>query len=60
MVLDEVKATYAELRAGHLGISLQEYNKLDKKDPKDSEMLQAAKKAFPMMISDANPTNVGG
>lgn len=59
LVLDQVKETYAELRAAHLGISLSDYRSLDKKNPKDSEMLQQAKEAYPMMISDANPTDVG-
>lgn len=59
MVLDQVKETYAELRASHLGISLADYRKLSKKNPKDSELLQKAKEIYPMMISDANPSDVG-
>lgn len=57
-VLSEVKAAYAELRAAHLQLSLEDYNHLKRKDAKDRELLDKAKKAYPMRISDAEPSNV--
>lgn len=56
-VLDLVKESYNELRANHLGLTLSDYSKLKRQNPKDRELLEKAKKAFPMQISDANPSN---
>ena len=57
-VLDQVKGAYNELRAAHLNLSLDEYNGLKKSDPKHKEMLEKAKEKYPMMISDAQPSDV--
>ena len=57
-VLDEIKLVYAQLRAQHLGMSVKDFNKLDLTDPKDKELMAQAKEAFPMMISEANPSKV--
>lgn len=57
-VLGEVKAAYNELRAEHLQLSMKEYKKLKRKDVKDQELLEKAKKAYPMRISDAEPSNL--
>lgn len=56
-VLDKLKAAYNELRAEHLGIPLKDYLKLDKNDPSDNEMLNKANSAYPMNLSEAEPTN---
>jgi len=57
-VLDEIKKAYHEVRAEHVGITLQDYLTLDKddKDGADYEKYQKAKKAYPMQISEAKPS----
>ena len=57
-VLDEVKRAYHEVRAEYLGITLQQYLAIDK-DDKESNAYKRylkAKKAYPMQISEAEPT----
>lgn len=56
-VLDQLKAAYNELRAEYLGIPVKDYLKLDKDDPTDNEKLDEANKAYPMNLSEAEPTN---
>lgn len=58
-VLDEIKRAYHEVRAEHVGISLQEYLALDKddKDGPDYKKYQKAKDAYPMQISEADPSD---
>ena len=58
-VLDEVKRAYHEVRAEHVGLTLQEYLVLDKddKDGSDYEKYLKAKAAFPMQISEADPSD---
>lgn len=58
-VLDELKRAYNELRAEHLGITLEEYLKLDRKNSEEDEaMYDDARKAYPYQVSDAEPTDV--
>lgn len=59
-VLDELKTGYNELRAQYLNMSLDEYNKLDDKNPDDKEKLKDARDAIPYQVSDAEPTDIGG
>lgn len=58
-VLDEVKRAYHEVRAEHVGLSLVEYLALDKddKDGPDYEKYLKSKEAFPMQISEADPSD---
>lgn len=56
-VLDQLKQAYGELRAEHLGISLERYNALDKDIPEEKEMYKRARKEYPYQVSDAEPTN---
>ncbi|MCS6832153.1 MAG: biopolymer transporter ExbD [Flammeovirgaceae bacterium] len=58
-VLDEVKKAYNELRAKAVGLTLEEYNKLDPKKDADKEKLDKAKEAYPYQVSDAEPSEVG-
>lgn len=63
-VLDEVKRAYHELRADFLNIPLDEYLKLANTNPetlnrKQRSKLEEAKLAFPMRISEAEPSKVG-
>ena len=57
-VLDEVKAAYHELRAEALGMNLTAYLRLDtqKMKPVVRQKYEATLKAFPMRISEAEPT----
>lgn len=54
-VLDEIKRAYNEVRAAHVGLSLGEYQRLDDRLPSQRELLEKAKTAYPMQISEANP-----
>lgn len=66
-VMDELKRAYNELRAEHMGISLQKFLELEN-DPKQledkeseiSKKYEAAKEAIPYRLSEAEPTKVGG
>lgn len=61
-VRDQLKLAYAELRAEKLGVSVEKYNEIKKnrKEPENKELYDEAKAAFPEMISDAEPSDVGG
>lgn len=58
-VLDELKAAYHTVRAEHLGITVEDYLKLNSEDRKDNMLLSKAQDAYPMQLSEAEPTNVG-
>lgn len=60
IVMDELKRAYNELRAQHMGITLEEYIAIqnDEKLRKDNEKLKEAKAAIPYQLSEAEPTNV--
>lgn len=58
-VLDELKGAYHELRSKSLGIAIEDYLKLQKKDRGDKALLNKAQEAYPMQLSEAEPTNVG-
>jgi biopolymer transport protein ExbD len=60
MVQDEVRKAYNELRAKSVGLTVEDYLKLDPEKEKDKLLLDKAKKAYPAQISDAEPTNSGG
>lgn len=59
-IRDQLKLAYAELRAEYLNLSLEEYYELKKnrKLPEYKEAYDSAKKAYPEMISDAEPSDV--
>jgi len=59
-VLDEIKAGYHELRADYLGITVEQYLNMDRKSKKQKAAYDAASKEYPMQISEAEPTNIGG
>lgn len=62
MVLDEIKGAYHEVRAKYIGISVEDYLAYtDKKaTPALRKRYEEAKKMFPMNISEAESTNIGG
>jgi biopolymer transport protein ExbD len=62
-VLDEVKRSYHELRAVFLGISLEEYLDMVNTTPENlskeqKNKLEQAQQAYPMQISEAEPSSV--
>lgn len=59
-VLDELQGAYYELRAEKVGISAEEFRNLDQKDPDQKELYERGRDAYPMQISIAEPTNIGG
>lgn len=63
-VLDQVKAGYHQVRADYINISVKEY--LDWQSTKEVDLetyqkkkLERAKDAFPLQISEAEPTEIG-
>lgn len=60
-VMNEVQAAYNALRAQHIGITLEQYLAFDE-DKVSKTMLakyKAAKKEYPLRISEAEQTNAG-
>ncbi len=58
MVYDELKKAYHELRAEYLGITLEQFNALDMKNPEHVDMYNRAKDMYKIQISDADPTDI--
>jgi len=58
-VLDELKGAYHQLRADKLEIPLKDYLYLDKSEKADEKLLKKAKDAYPMQLSEAEPTESG-
>lgn len=59
-VLDDVTAAYNQLRADYLGITLKDYLNLDMENPEHKRAYDAARREFPLQISEAEPTDIGG
>jgi len=59
-VMDELKRAYNELRAESVGLSLQEYNDLDAENPEQKKLMEKSKLEYPLQISEAEPTDIGG
>lgn len=57
MVLDELKASYHELRAEYLQLSIDDYLALDPTDTEENALLAQAKAEFPSTLSEAEPTD---
>ncbi|MEM1137630.1 MAG: biopolymer transporter ExbD [Bacteroidota bacterium] len=58
-VVDDLKASYNELRAEYLGITVDEFNNIDRKTEEGEEMYKRARAAFPYQVSDAEPSDIG-
>ncbi|MEN7549870.1 biopolymer transporter ExbD [Rapidithrix thailandica] len=56
--LNKVKAAYYDLRAAHLGLSVEAYLKLNAKIPEEKALLDKAQAQIPMRISDAEPVEI--
>ena len=59
-VLDEVTAAYNQSRASFLGISLEDFLALDMDNPDHKAAYDAARREYPLQISEAEPTDIGG
>lgn len=61
-VMNSIQAAYNTLRSRHMGITLAEYLAYDEKkaDKKLKAKYKAAKKEYPLNISEAEQTSVGG
>lgn len=55
LVLDMVKEAYYQLYGERVGITSNQFRKLDRDDPKQQAMYEQARLDFPMNISIANP-----
>ncbi len=56
-VLDEVQAAYFEIYGKRVGLTADEFRKLDHRDPDQLAMYQKAREGIPMNISIAKPNN---
>jgi biopolymer transport protein ExbD len=59
-ILDELQGAYYEIYGARLGITAEEFRNLDRKNPVENEKYQRAREGFPMNISIAEPTKIGG
>ena len=55
-VLDALLASYTELKSDHVGITAQQYLKLDKSIPEHEIMMKKAEKEYPFKFSEAKPS----
>ena len=55
LVLDEVKEAYYQLYGERVGMTSEEFRKLDRDNPAELALYQEARYDFPMNISIANP-----
>ncbi|WP_224996365.1 biopolymer transporter ExbD [Cesiribacter sp. SM1] len=58
-VLDQLQAAYYEIYGERVGLTAQEYRNLDRKDPRQLELMERGKEGIPMAISIAQPTKFG-
>jgi len=58
-VMDELKKAYNELRAEHMGVTVDEFLAFENDPEYKNEKFDAAKDAIPYQLSEAEPTGVG-
>jgi len=59
-ILDELQGAYYEIYGDRVGLTADEFRALDRKKPDDMELYSKARDGFPMNISIAEPTKIGG
>ena len=59
-ILDELQGAYYEIYGDRVGLTADEFRALDRKKPDDMELYSKARNGFPMNISIAEPTKIGG
>lgn len=59
-ILDEMQGAFYEIYGERIGLTADEFRGLDRKKPSDLEKYKKARFGFPMNISIAEPTKIGG
>jgi len=59
-ILDEMQGAFYEIYGERIGITAEEFRSLDRKKPAEREKYKKARVGFPMNISIAEPTKIGG
>jgi len=59
-ILDQLQGAYYEIYGERIGISAEDFRALDRKNPSELEKYNRARDGFPMNISIAEPTKIGG
>ena len=59
-ILDELNAAYNKIYGERVGITDEEFRKLNRNDPRDKALYDQARAGIPKAISIAEPTKVGG
>lgn len=59
-ILDELQGAYYEIYGERVGLTADEFRALDRKKPTENAKYRTAREGFPMNISIAEPTKIGG
>ena len=59
-ILDELQGAFYEIYGERIGLTADEFRGLDRKKPDELEKYRKARAGFPMNISIAEPTKIGG
>ncbi len=59
-ILDELNAAYNRIYGERVGLTDEEFRKLNRNDPRQKEMYDRARNGIPKAISIAEPSTVGG
>lgn len=59
-ILDELNAAYNRIYGERVGLTDEEFRKLNRNDPREKELYDRARSGIPKAISIAEPTKVGG
>ena len=59
-ILDELNAAYNRIYGERVGLTDEEFRKLNRNDPREKALYQKARSGIPKAISIAEPTKVGG
>ncbi|HEY9117745.1 MAG TPA: biopolymer transporter ExbD [Roseivirga sp.] len=59
-ILDQLNAAYNRIYGERVGLTAEEFRKLNRNDPKEKELYDRARSGIPKAISIAEPTTQGG